>query len=95
MRRFDIPAAPSVAGGRGELLRLVDPRGRAVAWLDPRTGRCVGYAVRPAGVAVGGWRELLGGAGEGDDDREAPPGGAIAVGWPWPGEASPRSPVRW
>jgi len=81
MRRFDIPAAPSVAGGRGDLLRLVDPRGLAVAWLDPQAGRCVGYAVRPVEVTVGGWRELL--------------GGAIAVGWPWSGEAPPDSAGRW
>lgn len=96
MRRFDIPAAPPVAGERGDLLRLVDPRGLAVAWLDPGAGRCVGYAVRPVGVTVGGWRELLDGA-----DRDAagapavPAGGALAIGWPWSGEAAPESPVRW
>lgn len=96
MRRFDIPAAPPLAGGRGDLLRLIDPRGRAVAWLDPQAGRCVGYAVRPAGVTVGGWRELLGGADRDvASDDEAPVGGAIAVGWPWPGEVSPEPPARW
>ena len=89
MRRFDIPAAPPVAGGHGDFLRLVDPRGLAVAWLDPQAGRCVGYAARPAGVTVGGWRELLGGA-----DRGAA-GGTIAVGWPWPGETPPDTPMRW
>jgi hypothetical protein len=97
MRRFDIPAAPPVAGGRGDLLRLVDPRGLAVAWLDPRAGCCVGYAVRPAGVTVGGWRELLGGGARQDADGDPEPGvgGAIAVGWPWPGEAPPELPAPW
>ncbi len=96
MRRFDIPAAPPLAGGRGDLLRLVDPRGLAVAWLDLRMGTIIGYATRPAGVKVGGWRELLGGALAPDDaEHGAPDGGAIAVGWPWVGATSPAWPRRW
>jgi len=96
MRRFDIPAAPSVAGGRGDLLRLVDPRGLAVAWLDPQAARCVGYAVRPAGVAVGGWRELFGGTGGSADlDRGSPAGGTIGGSWPWADEMPHQWPARW
>ncbi len=96
MRRFDIPAAPPLADGRGDLLRLVDSRGLAVAWLDLRMGTIIGYATRPAGVTAGGWRELLGGARERDGAaRGAPTGGAIAIGWPWIGATSPAWPRRW
>lgn len=92
MRRFDIPPAP-VAGRHGDLIRLVDPRGLAVAWLDPQAGRCIGYAVRPEGATSGGWRELLGGA---DRNANSPPnGGMIAGGPPWRGETPLDPPARW
>lgn len=61
MRRFDTPAAPPGWDGRGaELLRIMDPTGRAIAWLAPALGAsCVGYAVRHDGPGPGGWRQVL------------------------------------
>src|SRR4051812_57296 len=61
MRRFDTPAAPPGWVGKGaELLRIVDPTGRAIAWLAPGFGaNCVGYAVRQDSPAPGSWRHLL------------------------------------
>src|SRR5215218_10451897 len=61
MRRFDTPAGPPGWAGQGaELLRIVDPTGRAIAWLAPGLGgNCVGYAVRRAGDATGCWRHIL------------------------------------
>ena len=61
MRRFDTPTAPPGWAGQGaELLRIVDPTGRAIAWLAPGLGAsCVGYAVRQEGSVRGGWRQVL------------------------------------
>ncbi|MFN8511274.1 MAG: hypothetical protein U0232_00725 [Thermomicrobiales bacterium] len=61
MRRFDTPVAPPGWVGMGaELLRIVDPTGRAIAWLAPGFGaNCVGYAVRQDGAAAGGWRHVV------------------------------------
>ena len=58
MRRFDTPAAPLGWAGQGaDLIRIVDPTGRAIAWLAPGLGsNCVGYAVRRDD---GTWRHLL------------------------------------
>jgi hypothetical protein len=58
MRRFDTPAAPPGWAGQGaELIRIVDPTGRAIAWLAPGLGaNCVGYAVRRDDDT---WRHLL------------------------------------
>ena len=48
LARFDLPAAPSGWEGAGtDLVRIVDPRGEAIAWLAPRYGgACVGFAIR-------------------------------------------------
>jgi hypothetical protein len=35
-------------GGASRLIRIVDPAGDAIAWLDPSRGACVGFAVREA-----------------------------------------------
>lgn len=65
MRRFDTPTAPPGWAGQGaELLRIVDPTGRAIAWLAPGFGAsCVGYAVREAGPAPGRWRQVFASGG--------------------------------
>ena len=51
MRRFDTPTGPPGWAGQGaNLVRIVDPTGRAIAWLAPGYGgNCVGYAVRREG----------------------------------------------
>lgn len=61
MRRFDTPVAPPGWVGMGaELLRIVDPTGRAIAWLAPGFGaNCVGYAAQQDGAAAGEWQHLL------------------------------------
>jgi hypothetical protein len=48
---IDTPTAPpGWDDARADLIRIVDPLGRGVAWLAPgHRGRCVGYAVRPSG----------------------------------------------
>src|SRR4051812_45347463 len=65
MRRFDTPPAPPGWAGHGaELLRIVDPLGRAIAWLAPGFGgACVGYAVRQSEGEDGPWRQILRAAG--------------------------------
>ncbi|HEY8598791.1 MAG TPA: hypothetical protein VIL85_10190 [Thermomicrobiales bacterium] len=65
MRRFDTPPAPPGWAGQGaELLRIVDPRGRAIAWLAPGFGgACVGYAVRQGDDDHGLWHQILRAAG--------------------------------
>lgn len=96
MRRFDIPATPSGPGWRGgELIRIVEPTGRAIAWVDPSAGRCVGYAVRPAMVTIGGWQHLFQGQARPTDARVAAYRLGMGVAWPWPDEAPPDTPVRW
>lgn len=61
MRRFDTPTAPPGWAGQGAtLIRIVDPTGRAIAWLAPDFGAsCVGYAVRDEDIEQGGWRQVL------------------------------------
>lgn len=61
MRRFDTPPGPPGWAGQGaELLRVVDPTGRAIAWLAPGFGGSgVGYAARRAEDTTGGWRQIL------------------------------------
>lgn len=61
MRRFDTPVGPPGWVGMGaELLRIVDPTGRAIAWLAPGFGaNCVGYAVRRDEPAPGQWRQIF------------------------------------
>ncbi|MGI8486696.1 MAG: hypothetical protein ACR2OU_20865 [Thermomicrobiales bacterium] len=48
LARFDLPAAPSGWEGAGtDLVRIVDPRGEAIAWLAPHFGgACIGFAIR-------------------------------------------------
>src|SRR5690242_5433308 len=65
MRCFDTPPAPPGWAGQGaELLRIVDPLGRAIAWLAPGFGgACVGYAVRQGNDEHGPWHQILRAAG--------------------------------
>lgn len=58
---IDTPAAPpGWEGARTELIRIVDPLGRAVAWLAPAFGgRCVGFAVRPSDERGTAWVQLF------------------------------------
>lgn len=54
------PAPPGWEDARAQLVRIVDPRGRAVAWLAPAyAGRCVGFAVRPSGERGTEWVQLF------------------------------------
>ena len=54
------PAPPGWEDARADLVRIVDPLGRAVAWLAPAYGgRCVGLAVRPSGERGTPWRQLF------------------------------------
>jgi hypothetical protein len=59
---IDTPSAPpGWDDARAELIRIVDPLGRGVAWLAPgHRGRCVGYAVRPSGEKGTPWTHLFG-----------------------------------
>jgi len=63
LARFDLPAAPSGWEGAGtDLVRIVDPRGEAIAWLAPRFGgACVGFAIRQANPQSSGdgWLHAL------------------------------------
>ncbi len=70
MRRFEMPAAPLGWAGQGaELIRIVDPTGRAIAWLAPGFGaNCVGYAVRREDDT---WRHIFA-SGKPDDLRRDP-----------------------
>lgn len=50
------PAPPGWEDARANVVRIVDPLGRAVAWLAPAFGgRCVGFAVRPPGERGTEW----------------------------------------
>jgi hypothetical protein len=61
---IDTPAGPAGwQDARRELVRIVDPLGRAVAWLAPSQGRCVGFAVRGSAERGTPWVELLAPAG--------------------------------
>jgi len=62
---IDTPVAPpGWEGARSQLVRIVDPLGRGVAWLAPAAGgRCVGFAVRPSGEYGTEWVHLFHGAG--------------------------------
>jgi hypothetical protein len=90
---IDTPSAPpGWDNARADLIRIVDPLGRGVAWLAPgHRGRCVGYAVRPSGAKGTPWTHLFdarepGGRSEGcgpicakieDDDAEQP----VSLSW--------------
>lgn len=58
---IDTPATPpGWEDARAELIRIVDPLGKGVAWLAPGSGgRCVGYAVRPSGEKGTPWTHLF------------------------------------
>jgi hypothetical protein len=57
-------------------VRIVDPLGRAVAWLAPASGgRCVGFAVRPSAEHGTDWIHLFHGAAS----HEAPHAGGCGV----------------
>jgi hypothetical protein len=58
---IDTPGAPpGWEDARAELIRIVDPLGRGVAWLAPGyRGRCVGYAVRPSRDKGTPWTHLF------------------------------------
>jgi hypothetical protein len=54
------PAPPGWEDARADLIRIVDPLGRGVAWLAPaHGGRCVGYAARPSAEKGTPWTQLL------------------------------------
>ena len=54
------PAPPGWEDARAQLVRIVDPLGRAVAWLAPaHGGGCVGFAVRPSGERGAAWLHLF------------------------------------
>jgi len=54
------PAPPGWEDARADLVRIVDPLGRAVAWLAPAYGgRCVGLAVRPTAERGTAWLQLF------------------------------------
>lgn len=82
MRRFDTPVAPPGWVGMGaELLRIVDPTGRAIAWLAPGFGaNCVGYAVRQDAPAPGRWRHLLRAGGPRDLRAHPLDSGCVVLG---------------
>jgi hypothetical protein len=78
-----------------ELLRIVDPAGRAIAWLAPGFGaNCVGYAVREDGPAPGDWRHLLR-AGSPRDLRRDPLGYGCAMLGPEPGDEGGAHRLAW
>ena len=54
------PTPPGWEDARAQLVRIVDPLGRAVAWLAPASGgRCVGFAVRPSGERGTEWVQVF------------------------------------
>lgn len=65
---IDTPVAPpGWEGARSQLVRIVDPLGRAVAWLAPASGgRCVGFAARPSGAYGTTWVHLFHGTASHD-----------------------------
>ena len=77
---IDTPAAPpGWEDARARLVRIVDPLGRAVAWLAPaHGGGCVGFAVRPAGAHGTDWVHVFH-AEPSPTLREAPQGGGCGV----------------
>lgn len=96
MRRFDTPPAPPGWAGQGaELLRIVDPLGRAIAWLAPGFGAaCVGYAVRQGDDEHGPWRHLFRAAGP-RALREAPLDYGCMILGPTPAEPEAARLARW
>ena len=96
MRRFDTPLAPPGWTGQGaELLRIVDPLGRAIAWLAPSFGAaCVGYAVRQGNDADGPWRQIFR-AGGPRALREAPLAYGCTLLGPTPDEPTAAQLARW
>jgi hypothetical protein len=89
MRRFDTPTGPLGWAGLGaELLRIVDPTGRAIAWLAPGFGaNCVGYAVRHDEPAPGHWQQIFH-AGSPRDLRAQPLNHGCAILGPEPNDGS-------
>ena len=54
------PGPPGWEDTRTQLVRIVDPLGRAVAWLAPAFGgSCVGLAVRPPGERGMDWVHIV------------------------------------
>ena len=54
------PGPPGWEAARTQLVRIVDPLGRAVAWLAPAFGgSCVGLAVRPPGERGMAWVHII------------------------------------
>jgi hypothetical protein len=96
MRRFDTPPAPPGWAGQGaELLRIVDPLGRSIAWLAPGFGgACVGYAVRQGDNEHGPWRQILRAAGP-RALREAPLDYGCAILGPTLAEPEAAQLARW
>ena len=96
MRRFDtLPAPPGWAGQGAELLRIVDPLGRAIAWLAPGFGgACVGYAVRPGAGEDSPWHQILRAAGP-HALRDAPLDYGCAILGPTPAEPEAARSARW
>ena len=58
---FDTPVCPPGWDESAiQLIRIVDPAGRAIAWLAPDLGaNCVGYAVRAASGPVEEWTHVF------------------------------------
>lgn len=57
---FDLPPFPeSQSVVRGDLVRIVDPAGLAVAWVDPVSARCVEFMVRSSYRDRTVWRSVF------------------------------------
>lgn len=80
---FTLPPAPERWGGStSQLIRIVDPAGDAIAWLDPETAACVGYAVRESSSTSTSWRHVLvGGLTRPDDSNHPAAGRNIRTTW--------------
>lgn len=67
---FAFPPLPEDwSGPASRLIRIVDPAGDAIAWLDPLTGTCAGYAVRESSREASTWRHILVGTPAEFDDN--------------------------
>lgn len=57
---FQFPPAPEwCIDSSAQLIRIIDPTGDAIAWLDVMIGSCAGYAVRDTSAAGTTWRQVL------------------------------------
>lgn len=57
---FAFPSAPDGwVGPTARLIRIIDPAGDAIAWLDSEAGTCAGYAVREAHPEGTSWHHIL------------------------------------